>query len=288
MTDLMVLTEEEVRYFQALLEWEPSDDDDDDIQEKSLSPERPVGQFMFLVLGSKGCGKTSILERVKFEPERNVPLYLSNDAQFCHGPFTAEDRPPGSKEQAVDEERDYRHVVMIDDQTYILNALELPSQHLFDEERLKKALQITEAAVLVYDVNSRASLCLASDIYRRIHEMIEGTRRYGLVLVGNKSDSKDEEREVSWTEGYKLGCTFIETSARTGENIDEVFTQLGREVLQLRWLGRQQREEIERSSVEAPQCCSDVSPSHRIARWKSWARPWFHRRAREGKCSAPY
>ncbi|OTA95067.1 hypothetical protein M434DRAFT_29276 [Hypoxylon sp. CO27-5] len=270
MTDLMILTEEEVRYFQALLEWEPSDDDDDVTQEESLSPERPVGQFMFLVLGSKGCGKTSILER------------------FCHGPFTAEDRPPGSEEQAVDEERDYRHVVMIDDQTYILNALELPSQHLFDEERLKKALQITEAAVLVYDVKSRASLRLVSDIYRRIHEMIEGTRRYGLVLVGNKSDSEDEEREVSWTEGYKLGCTFIETSARTGENIDEVFTQLGREVLQLRWPGRQQREEIERSSAEAPQCRSDVSPSHRIARWKSWARPWFHRRAKERKCSAPY
>ncbi|KAI0144160.1 P-loop containing nucleoside triphosphate hydrolase protein [Hypoxylon sp. NC0597] len=271
MTDLMVLTEEEVRYFRALLAWEPSDDDEDDVQEKSRSPERPVGQFMFLVLGSKGCGKTSILER------------------FCHGTFTAEDRPPGLDEQAVDQERDYRHIVMVDDQTYILNALELPSQHLFDEERLRKAVQITEAAVLVYDVKSRASLSIASHIYSRIQGMVEGTRRYGLILVGSKSDSEDEEREVSWTEGYKLGCTFIETSAKTGENIDEAFTQLGREVLQLRWLSRQQREEIERPSTEAQQCCcSDVSPSHRIARWRSWARPWFHRRAKERKCSAPY
>ena len=88
--------------------------------------------------------------------------------------------------------------------------------------------------------------------------MIEGTRRYGLILVGSKSDSEDEEREVSWTEGFKLGCTYIETSAKTGENIDEVFTQLGREVLKLRWLSRQQREESERPLTEVQQCCDDV------------------------------
>ncbi|KAI1416168.1 P-loop containing nucleoside triphosphate hydrolase protein [Hypoxylon sp. FL1857] len=272
MTDLMILTEEEIRYFRALLAWEPSDDDDEEIiQEKPHPLERPAGEFMFLVLGDKGCGKTSILKR------------------FCHGTFAAEDRPLDYyDEQAVDQERDYRHSMVIEDKTYILNALELPSGHLSSEEQLKQAVQITEAAVLVYDVTSRASFGLVSDIYSRIHEMVEGARRYGLILVGNKSDCEDAEREVSWAEGYKIGCTFTETSAKTGENIDDVFTQLGREVLKLRWLTRQEREGIERPSTDIQQCSSDVSPSNRIARWRSWARPWFHRRARERKCSAPY
>lgn len=74
MDDLMILTKEETRYFLALLSWEPSDEDeedkdadaDEDIQEKSRNPIVIAGQFMFLVLGGKGCGKTSILERVKY------------------------------------------------------------------------------------------------------------------------------------------------------------------------------------------------------------------------------
>ncbi|KAI0842479.1 P-loop containing nucleoside triphosphate hydrolase protein [Hypoxylon sp. FL0890] len=277
MTDLMVLTEEEIRYFRALLEWEPSDDEDD-IQEKSHPPARPAGQFMFLVLGDKGCGKTSILER------------------FCHGTFTTEDHPPDPAKQTIEQERDYQHTMLIEDKPYILNALELPSTHLSSAEHLKQAVQITEAAVLVYDVKSRASFALISDIYNRIHELVDGTRRYGLILVGNKSDyedgdkDEDEEREVSWVEGYRIGCTFIETSAKTGENVDEVFTQLGREVLKLRWLSRQEREEIERPSTEVQRSSLDAEPARRLARWRSWARPWFRRRERERerKFSAPY
>ncbi|KAI1136160.1 P-loop containing nucleoside triphosphate hydrolase protein [Hypoxylon sp. FL0543] len=271
MADLMVLTEEEIRYFRALLSWEPSDDEDE-VKEKSLPTERPAGQFMFLVLGAKGCGKTSILER------------------FCHGTFAVEDRPPDVSEQDVDEEseRDYRHSMMVEDKTYILNILELPSSHLSSDERLSQAVQITEAAVLVYDVKSRASFNLALGVYNRIHEMVEGRRRYGLILVGNKSECEDDEREVPWADGYRTGCTYIETSAKTGENIDEAFCRLGQEVLKLRWLTRQQREDIERPSTDIQQSSLEASPLKRVARWRSWARPWFNRRAGERKFSAPY
>ncbi|KAI2467031.1 P-loop containing nucleoside triphosphate hydrolase protein [Annulohypoxylon bovei var. microspora] len=285
MTDLMVLTEEEVRYFLALLSWEPSDDDEDDddededvedVQGRSRDPERPAGHLMFLVLGAKGCGKTSILER------------------FCHG-MSAKEPEEDKSFDPDDQERGYRHSMRIEDQTYIFNALELPPQHLSDEERLKQAVQITEAAILVYDVRSRASFSLVSEIHNRIYDMIDNRERaYGFVLIGSNSDCEDEERKVSWTEGYKLAggfklkCAFAETSAKTGENIDKVFTQLAKEVLKLRWLNHQQREQVERVSDDVQQYSIEVSLSKRVAMWRSWARPWFQRRAGERKTSAPY
>ncbi|KAI1105130.1 P-loop containing nucleoside triphosphate hydrolase protein [Jackrogersella minutella] len=262
MSDLMVLTEEEIRYFLALLSWEPSDesedDEDKDDKVRSYAPEMPAGQFMVLVLGSKGCGKTSILER------------------FCHGTFVEEaqeDDPPSYPDE---QERGYRHSIKMEDQTYIVNALELPYEHLSDEERFKQAVQITEAAVLVYDVKSRASFSTVSEIHNHIHDTMEEPRMYSLILVGSNSDCEDEEREVPWAEGYKLAesfklsCTFLETSAKTGENIDKLFPQLGKDVLRLRWLNRQREGEDERPSTDVQRDSIDLTPSKRVGRWRSW------------------
>ncbi|KAI0893515.1 P-loop containing nucleoside triphosphate hydrolase protein [Annulohypoxylon nitens] len=283
MDDLMVLTKEETRYFLALLSWEPSDEDEEDkddganedIQEKSRNPIEIAGQFMFLVLGGKGCGKTSILER------------------FCNGKPSKEIEEDKSLD-SDEEERGYRHSMKVEDHTYIFNALELPLQYLSDEERLGQAIHITEAAVIVYDVRSRASFGLASEIHNRIDAMVDEERIYGLVLLGSNSDCDDEEREVSWAEGerlaksFKLQCAFAETSAKTGENIDKTFIELGKEALNLRWLNHQRREQTGRASIDTHECSIDLSPLKRVARWTSWARPWFQRKAGERKTSASY
>jgi GTPase SAR1 family protein len=54
-----------------------------------------------------------------------------------------------------------------------------------------------------------------------------------MILVGNKCDL-EERREVSKQEGIELakswGINFIETSAKTGLNVDEVFHQLVRTI----------------------------------------------------------
>jgi GTPase KRas protein len=51
------------------------------------------------------------------------------------------------------------------------------------------------------------------------------------VLVGNKAD-KQLEREVTREEGMQLakefGCEFLETSARTAQNVERLFTNLVR------------------------------------------------------------
>lgn len=51
------------------------------------------------------------------------------------------------------------------------------------------------------------------------------------MLVGNKFD-KTHEREVTEEEGAALarsfGCAFVETSAKTGDNVEHLFTCLVR------------------------------------------------------------
>jgi GTPase KRas protein len=53
------------------------------------------------------------------------------------------------------------------------------------------------------------------------------------MLVGNMAD-KEHEREVSKEEGAALarmfGCEFIETSAKTAQNVERVFTNLVRKL----------------------------------------------------------
>lgn len=71
-------TEDEIRYFRALLAWVASDEEDDSGYDKLPPLERHAGEFMFLVLGDKGCGKTSLLDRVIIS--RISCILSSNDA----------------------------------------------------------------------------------------------------------------------------------------------------------------------------------------------------------------
>ena len=57
------------------------------------------------------------------------------------------------------------------------------------------------------------------------------------MLIGNKCD-KTYEREVSTEEGTALarqfGCDFLETSAKTAENVERLFMNLVRSLRQTR------------------------------------------------------
>ncbi len=139
---------------------------------------------------------------------------------------------------------------------------------------------------MIYDVTARESFDLMATVTEVIRDTV-GTREYGLILVGNKSDC--EERKISWAEGHRLAagfrirCSFIETSARKGDNVDKIFPQLGKDVLKLRWLMYQRKEQMEKVT-EADQDGARL-PVKRRARWRSWTRPWFYRRLDGRKAS---
>mmetsp|Transcript_13985 Transcript_13985/g.40243 ORF Transcript_13985/g.40243 Transcript_13985/m.40243 type:complete len:211 (-) Transcript_13985:59-691(-) len=83
------------------------------------------------------------------------------------------------------------------------------------------------AVMVVYDITRKASFSSVSGWVQNIREQQGPDAR--IVLVGNKSDLSDS-REVQTSEGEDLakqiGGLFFEVSAKTGGNIDELFSQL--------------------------------------------------------------
>ena len=55
------------------------------------------------------------------------------------------------------------------------------------------------------------------------------------VLVANKSDMPDHEKKVDRARGMALaeqhGLTFFETSAKSGENVNEVFQHIAKSII---------------------------------------------------------
>lgn len=54
------------------------------------------------------------------------------------------------------------------------------------------------------------------------------------IIVGNKVDCKESERQVTTAEGNalakKYGVSFIECSAKDNQNISEIFTTIGQPI----------------------------------------------------------
>jgi small GTP-binding protein len=86
--------------------------------------------------------------------------------------------------------------------------------------------------LLVYDITNRES-------YNHVPTWLQDARALAtndlvVILVGNKSDLQ-ADREVAFLEASKLAqendLMFLETSAKTGEGIDEVFTKCAKTIL---------------------------------------------------------
>lgn len=88
-----------------------------------------------------------------------------------------------------------------------------------------------EAGILVYDVTRPETY---ENIKNWHEEIVNATPGISLILVGNKVDLEDD-RKVSNEDGVELakilGLSYIETSAKTGENIDDAFKMLALQII---------------------------------------------------------
>jgi small GTP-binding protein len=83
------------------------------------------------------------------------------------------------------------------------------------------------AAFIVYDTTRRETFDKIKYWFDDIHDVIP---HIPLVVIGNKIDL-DENRAVSYQEGEalakELGCSYMETSAKSGQNVRDAFSIVG-------------------------------------------------------------
>lgn len=88
--------------------------------------------------------------------------------------------------------------------------------------------------LIVYSVASKSSFEAVTNFRDQILR-VKDEDQYPMVILGNKCDLSDEEREVQTNEGRELAkqlgnCPFLETSAKARINVEEAFYEVVREV----------------------------------------------------------
>jgi len=158
-------------------------------------------KYKVVFLGDEAAGKTSVVRRYMYDTfEESCQATIGMDFQ--------------SK------------TVYLEDRTLRLQLWDTAGQERF-RSLIPSYIRDASAAVVVYDITKRGSF---AGTRKWIEEVRNERGENALVaLVGNKSDLSSE-REVSEDEGREqaqdMGTLFIETSARTGDNIKDLFQEV--------------------------------------------------------------
>ncbi|KAG5479791.1 hypothetical protein LSCM4_05799 [Leishmania orientalis] len=94
-----------------------------------------------------------------------------------------------------------------------------------------------DGAIIVYDVTDADTLRKVRTWAKELYAVV-GEGNIQLVLCGNKADAPPAEREVSEGEGAtmaaELGAVHFFASAKTGQNVAEVFSAMATQILRSR------------------------------------------------------
>lgn len=160
--------------------------------------------YKTIVMGDASVGKTSLIQK------------------FTTGKFRNDYMP--TLGISITEQK-YK---MIGDVNSTVNFMiwDLAGQKFFKRARTVY-IQGAQAAFLVYDCTNKESF---NNIPEWNKEISSDSNRMPVVLIANKIDLKDQ-RVITPEEGKRLAlqlkCSYIETSALTGENVHEAFQLLG-------------------------------------------------------------
>lgn len=164
-------------------------------------------RFKFVIIGDMAVGKTSIIRRFvenKFLKDYRATLGLNVTT----------------------------HKIEIYSNEVVFSLFDVGSQESFKRFR-KTYYQGAQAAFIVFALTDRKSFINVEKWYNELKQFV-GNRQIPIVVVGNKTDLTNE-RVVTYENGAKLvnhisekhfeeDISYIETSALTGENIQDAFS----------------------------------------------------------------
>ncbi|KAI0067838.1 ras protein [Artomyces pyxidatus] len=130
----------------------------------------------------------------------------------------------------------YRKQLVVDNRMCFVEVIDTAGQEEYATLR-DQWVREGQGFILVYSIASRATFDRV-EVFRQ--SMMRVKRQKPIfILVGNKAD-KQLEREVTREEGITLarqfGCEFLETSAKTAQNVERLFTSLVRSLRQTKQL----------------------------------------------------
>jgi Ras-related protein Rab-6A len=161
----------------------------------------PLRKFKLVFLGEQSVGKTSIITRFMYDTFDNT-YQATIGIDFLSKTMYLEDR------------------------TVRLQLWDTAGQERF-RSLIPSYIRDSSVAIVVYDITNFAS-------FQQVSKWIEDVRTERgndviIMLVGNKTDLSDK-REVSTEEGEKksqeLDVMFIETSAKAGYNVKQLFRRV--------------------------------------------------------------
>lgn len=162
-------------------------------------------EYKVVVLGSGGVGKSALT--VKFVTGQFVEKYDPTIEDF------------------------YRKEIDVDNSPSILEILDTAGTEQFASMR-DLYIKNGQGFLLIYSLLNRQTFNDLKAIKDQILR-VKNMDTVPMILVGNKSDMFDE-REVSAHEAKLLaeewGCPHFETSAKTSSNVDEMFSEIVRQM----------------------------------------------------------
>lgn len=163
--------------------------------------------FRLMILGDTGVGKTCLLQRFCDEEFRHSHVYtIGIDFKI--------------------------KTILVDDLKVRIQIWDTAGQERY-RTITRQYYRKAQGMILAYDITDEKS-------FLNIRNWANDTSDYGdatvqTILVGNKSDREDS-RAVSYQEGETLaeqfGMPFIETSAYTDFNVNELFAAISKKIIQ--------------------------------------------------------